>query len=401
MKNKILSFIKLVGPGFIIASLVLGPGSLTVSSKIGASFGYSFLWVIVIAIIPMVTYTSMAARYGTLHKVSILTTIAQTYGKWFSITIGISIFIATSSFQFANNMGIGIAMSALTGTKEFIWPVVFTLSTVVLIYWTKNLYSILEKIMMVMVIIMIVSFLVNIFIVKPDIINVSKGFIPDGSVLNHSKELLALVGTTFSLVGAIFQAYLVQDKGWSINSIKESLRDTKVGIFMLGIISALVIITSAAALHPYQIEVNSAADMALQLEALFGSYSKYIFSIGLAAAAFSSLVVNAIIGGSLLSDSLGLGKSMNDKYPKIFTFVVLLIGLLVSIFFRGNIIYAIVTAQSATLIGVPFIAVGLFLLMNNKKVMGSYTNNKKQNAIGLFGFLLVVIMVYFLIQKLF
>ena len=60
--KRIIKLLSLFGPGFIIASLVLGPGSLTVSSKIGASYGYSFLWVIVIAVIPMIIYTTIAGR---------------------------------------------------------------------------------------------------------------------------------------------------------------------------------------------------------------------------------------------------------------------------------------------------------------------------------------------------
>ena len=399
--KKIIALLSLFGPGFIIASLVLGPGSLTVSSKIGASYGYSFLWVIVIAIIPMITYTSMAARYGVLHKKTILNTISDTYGKWFSIIIGVSVFIATASFQFGNNLGIGIAMSSITGTAEFIWPIVFTTTAIVLIFWTKNLYKALEKIMIAMVLIMILSFFVNIVIIKPNIADIAMGFIPETTVFQHIGELIALTGTTFALVGALFQSYLVQDKGWNITNLKQSLRDTKTGIIILGFISALIIITSATALFPNNIEVNSAADMALQLEALFGNGAKYIFSIGLAAAAFSSLVVNAIIGGSLFSDSLGLGKSMNDKYPKIFTLFILLIGMLIAIFFKGNIIFAIITAQGATLLGVPFIALALFLIANNKKIMGEYVNNKQQNAVALFGFILVSLMVYFLFKQLF
>lgn len=401
MKNRIKIIMSFMGPGFIIASLVLGPGSLTVSSKIGASYGYSFLWIIVLAVIPMITYTSIAARYGVLHKDTLLFTISKTYGKWFSIIIGTSVFIATTSFQFGNNLGIGIAISSITETPEFIWPIVFTSTAVLLIFWTKNLYKALEKIMIAMVLIMILSFFINIIIVKPNIVAVAKGFIPASTVFNHTGELIALTGTTFALVGALFQSYLVQDKGWNIKNLKQSLHDTKIGIVILGFISALIIITSATALHPKGIEVNSAADMALQLEALFGNSAKYIFSIGLAAAAFSSLVVNAIIGGSLLSDSLGLGKSMNDKFPKIFTLVILLIGMVIAIFFKGNIIYAIILAQGATLLGVPFIALALFLIANNKKIMGEYVNNKRQNIIAVFGFGLVSLMVFFLIKQLF
>ena len=108
MLDRIKELFKSVGPGFIIASVVLGPGSITVASRIGSEYGYSFLWVIFIAAIFMITYTSMGARFGVMNSKSMLQTIADSYGRWFAVLIGISAFLSASSFQFGNNLGIGI-----------------------------------------------------------------------------------------------------------------------------------------------------------------------------------------------------------------------------------------------------------------------------------------------------
>ena len=139
--------------------------------------------------------------------------------------------------------------------------------------------------------------------------------------------------------------------------------------------------------------------MALQMEALFGASAKVIFSVGLCAAAFSSMMVNSVIGGGLLADGLGLSRSMNDTRTKIFIIAVLLIGMLVAVFFRGNVIYALIMAQASTMLTVPLIAVGLFMVLNNKKVMGEYRNNIRQNIIAVAGFLVVSLMVYFMYQN--
>jgi Mn2+/Fe2+ NRAMP family transporter len=191
----------------------------------------------------------------------------------------------------------------------------------------------------------------------------------------------------------------VQEKGWKVENLKSGLRDSYIGVGTLGLISMLIIITSASALFPRGIEVKSAGDMAIQLESLFGSYAKYIFSFGLCAAAFSSLIVNPVIGAGLLSDSLGLGRSMDAKAPKIVTVIILLTGMSVAIFFRGNVIYALIIAQAATLVGVPMIAIGITLLLNNKKVMGEYKNTITQNIFASLGFILISIMLYFTAGK--
>ncbi|MCF6268947.1 MAG: Nramp family divalent metal transporter [Melioribacteraceae bacterium] len=396
----IKKIIKSIGPAFILASLVLGPGSITVASSIGSKSGFNFLWVVVVAGISMVIYTSMAARFGIVNEDSILKTISEKYSKWFAVSIGVAAFFAAISWQFGNNLGIGIAMGAITGVDEYVWPLIFTPLGIVLIFYTKNLYKILEKIMMFLVMIMIAAFAFNLILIKPNLISVAKGFLPLSFSSNNFDEIVALVATTFVLPAAMYQAYLVRDKGWKKNNISEGVASSNMGVIMLGLVTVMIIITSAAALHPAGIVVNSAADMAVQLETLFGSYAKYIFSAGLCAAGFSSLMVNAVIGGGLLSDSLNLGSSMNDKMPKIFTSVILITGMLIAVFFKGNIIYALIMAQASSLFGVPLIAVGIFLITNNKAVMGEYINNKLQNGLGIFGFILILIMVYYMFNKL-
>lgn len=400
MLQRIKEIIKSLGPGFIIASVVLGPGSIAVASRIGSEKGYSFLWVVVLAAICMIVYTSMAVRFGVTKEKSILETIAGKYGRWFAVLIGISSFMSASSFQFGNNLGIGIGMEGITGIDERVWPLIFTSLAIVLLFWAKNLYKVLEKLMMVLVMVMILAFFINLLLTTPDPAQVVKGFLPLSLEMGDLDIVAALIATTFAVNGAIYQSYLVQNKGWKVAHLKRGLNDTYMGIFFLALISIMIIITSAAALKPQGITVNSAADMAIQLEALFGSYAKIIFSFGLCAAAFSSLMVNAVIGGGLLSDGLGLGRSMNEKMPRIFTAVILVLGMLIAVFFRGDVIYALIIAQASTIMSVPLIAVGMYLILNNKQIMGKFRNNTRQNVLAILGFLLICIIVYYLYSKL-
>jgi manganese transport protein len=400
MLSKLKSIVNSLGPGIIIAAVVLGPGSITVSSQIGASYGYTFLWVLLLACIFMITYTSISARFGVTNNMSILQTISVKYGKWFSVTIGTAAFLASLSFQFGNNFGIGIGMNGITGIDERVWPLIFTPLALLLMFGAKNLYKILEKLMMALVLIMIISFFINLVLTRPEILPLAAGFIPHAVEKEQLGILAALLGTSFSLAGAMYHSYLAQDKGWKEENLKGSLKDTYFGIIMLATITAVIIITSASSLHPLGIKVTSAADMALQLEALFGPYAKVIFSVGLCAAAFSSLMVNALIGGGLMSDGLGLGRSMNQKMPKIFAMIILIAGMLVAVFLRGNVIYALIMAQASSILAVPLIGLGLFLVANNKEVMGIYRNNPRQNIFALIGLFSITLMVYFMYRSL-
>ncbi|TMU50727.1 Nramp family divalent metal transporter [Flagellimonas algicola] len=394
---------KMVGPGFIMAAVVLGPGSITISSDIGATYGYNFLWVVLIAAIFMVGYTNMSTRFGVLHDRSILSLIAKKYGKWFSVLIGISSFLASLSFQFGNNIGAGMGMESLTGIDDTYWLFLFTPLAMLLVFLSQNLYKALEKMMLVMVVLMIAAFAINLIFIKPEFDKIAVGFIPRYLAIENMNPIIALVGTTLSLNGALYQSYLVQSKGWKLKDKSKSIRDSNLGVFLLATISVLVIITAAATLNPFNISVNSATDMAIQLESILGNHAKYIFSLGFISAAFSSLIINAVIGGGLLADGLGMGKSMNEKMPKLFTGVILVTGMIVSIYVAnnmGNPVYSLILAQASSMLSVPLIGVGLLLVVNSKKVMGIHKNSPYQNLIGLMGFMVICILVFMMFQRL-
>ena len=59
-----------------------------------------------------------------------------------------------------------------------------------------------------------------------------------------------------------------------------------------------------------------------------------------------------------------------------------------------------IMAQASSMLAVPLIALGLFLVLNNKKVMGPDRNNLLQNIIALAGFIVISLMVYFMYQNL-
>ncbi len=54
-----------------------------------------------------------------------------------------------------------------------------------------------------------------------------------------------------------------------------------------------------------------------------------------------------------------------------------------------------------TIVSLILFAIRIFLLANNKEVMGEFVNNKWQNGIAIFGFVLISSMVYLMISKLF
>ncbi|WP_420798535.1 NRAMP family divalent metal transporter [Paenibacillus dendritiformis] len=375
----------LLGPGFITAATVLGPGSITVSSSAGALMQYSVLWVLVIAAVFMSAFTVIAGKIGCLNRDSLLFIVQQQYGRWLAILIGLSVFLITAGFQTGNNIGVGLAFDTAFGGGIALWAGVFLVIALIFIWTSSNFYKLLEKVMMLMVILMIIAFIGNLFRISPDLGTLAAGFVPSPPAIWGL--VIAISATSFSIAGAAGQAYMVQGKGWQPQDLRKSNASAVVGIAVLCGLTIIIMITSAAVLAPQGIQVQSALDMAIQLEPLLGPLAKWLFLLGLFAASFSSFVANAVLGGMLLSDGFGWGRTLNDKSVKIFTSLLLAGSTLIAILAEANPIQLIIMAQATTVLGAPLIAIVLLLLGNNKKVLGSRTNGWFTNIIAGLAFL--------------
>lgn len=245
--------------------------------------------------------------------------------------------------------------------------------------------------MLFLVGLMLFSFVTTLFLVNPDWSRVAAGFVP--SIPEGSLGLvIAFTASAFSMVGAFFQSYLVQERLKQNPEIKENSRNSITGIFILGLMSAIVLISAAAVLNRQGIKVTSASDMAKALEPLFGRYAASLFLTGLFGAAFSSLVGNASLGGTLLGDALGFGSQLTSKMVRVLIALVMIIGATIAIIFGKLPLELIVFAQSVTIFLVPFIGIALYAIANDVKIMGSLVNSPAFKIIGALGLLVLMVL---------
>lgn len=403
-KNKSIPRWKLwlssLGPGIITSAIIFGPSKMTITSKLGANYGFSMIWLIVVAIYFLILYTTMAARIGIATNQSLLQTVGQKWGKSFRIIVGIGVFFVATSFQSGNSVGVGIALAEPTSTPVEFWIILFNILGLGLLFF-KDLYKVLEKLMIALVAMMLLAFLLTLLKIQPDIKQIVNGATP--SLPRGSEGLvIAFMASCFSLVAAFYQGYLVQErKRISMGRIVKS-NESVPGLIILGVLVFIVMICAGSVLHSKGLPVNSALDMAKALEPLFGKYSEILFLAGLFGASFSSLVGNAAIGGTLLGDALGYGYQLSNKAVKLLIALVMVIGAVVAISFGKQLpLHLIVMAQSVTIFIVPLIGIVLYVIGNDEKIMGPLKNNRTQKIMGMVGLLLVVILAIYNAKNLF
>ncbi|MEM9660488.1 MAG: divalent metal cation transporter, partial [Planctomycetota bacterium] len=360
------------------------------SSKAGCQYGYQMLWVLAVASLLMICMTTLGAMLGIYGAKSPCQEIADRCGRPAAVAIGVVLFLIVACFQSSNNVAV---IASLDGFARFLLPAadgrqpdfdargvlkplaLLTLNGTVVaaIYAARSLYRPIEKLMMCLVLVMLVGFTINIVLARPSLTAALRGLAPSapggadgeffptivaGEIRDSYWVLQGLIATTLSLAGAFFQAYLVREKKWTRTNMKAGLIDSITGIAVLGGVSALIMITSAAAFYGKvaPAELATASDVARQLEPLFGAKATLLFSLGLFAAAFSSLLGNALIGGTILADSLGRGGTMDGGWSKGLTVLTLALGMSAAVAATAadfETVYLIVFAQALTVLGIP------------------------------------------------
>lgn len=388
-----------LGPGIITAALVFGPSKMTITSKLGADYGYNLLWIVVVAIFFMTIFTIMGARIGVASSQSLLNTIRLKWGNVAAMAVGIGIFFVATSFQAGNSIGVGIAVGEATNTSHVLWIIVFNLLGISLLFF-RAFYKVLEKLMIFLVALMLFAFVTTLFFAKPSLSGIAGGLVPQ-LPMGSTGLVIAFFASCFSIVGAFYQSYLVQERIKINPEIKETNSNSITGIVILGVMSAIVMICAAAVLNVKGIKVNNASDMARALEPLFGSAASIFFLIGLFGASFSSLVGNATVGGALLGDAFGNGSQLNSKTVKIFIALVMIFGAAIAIKFGTLPLELIVFAQSVTIFLVPFIGIAMYAISNDPKIMGKHVNSLSVKIIGAIGLLILIFLALSNVKELF
>lgn len=362
-----------LGPTLITAAVVIGPGTITVASKLGASQGYDLLWVILVSAVFMWTFVTMAVRVAIVNNESLLSVLARLYGRWLAVLVGVLSFTVVTAFQLSNYLACATALNALSGISENTWIAIVGAAGLFFLL-LRQLYRAAEKVMSALVFAMVAAFAVNMVVSRPDWSAVAAGVIPGRWPGELTSLVVAMVATTFSVIAAFYQGALARQKGWGVQDLSLSRREAAIGLGLLATISCVILITAGTVLRG--MEVTNAAALAGQFEPVMGPIAVWMFSLGFLAAAFSSVVINPMVGGGLLSDGLGLGDGVNDKWPRLLTGIGMLAGIVLAYLTlrSGTALEGIVFAQHSTVLAVPLCAIVLMILANDRRAVGEHRN---------------------------
>ena len=395
-----------IGPGFIITSAFIGPGTITLCTLSGIDFGYSLIWCIVFSIIATSYLQDLSARIGVISRLGLGEIFKSSSNglvkNIFFVFVFMSLFIGNSAYESGNISGTVMGIETFTGSGLVdlsgnqinllsILVAIFLIS--IIIYGSYNLF---EKALVGLVFVMSITFIVTAILSKPDLGEIFKGLIPrinDGNFI----YVIGLIGTTVVPYNLFLHSYVARKKWKSEKEYKSSVIDTCLSIFIGGIISMAIIITSAGARGLIDgNQIKNAIDMGRQLSPFLGDFSRYFISIGLLSAGITSSITAPVATSYALSSIFNYNPEWKDKGFKLVSVVVILIGT-VSSSISYNPIYIIKLAQFINGLFLPVIGISLLWAANQSAFLGKYVNSRSYNLIGI---LIIILSVFISLRSL-
>ncbi len=385
--RKLGIFLAILGPGLITASADNDASGIATYSLVGSHYGYSMLWIIVAITIGEVVVAEMGARMGAVTGKGTADLIRENFGvkiTFLSLVLLVIANLGTTIGQFA-----GIAAGAeLFGVSRYIAVPLAALVLIVVVIWSS--YSYVEKFLLVLSLFSL-SYIVSAFMGKPDWGLVLKdALVPtfDSSPM-FLLVVLATVGTTITPWGICYIQSSVADKKTDLKDYKYTRLDVAFGSAWGNVVSAFIIIATAATLFTQGIRVDSAEQAALALEPLMGSAARVLFAVGLLGASVLAGSVLALASSYYLCEAFGWERGLNFKlheapvYYGIFIAAIVISALVILI--PGLPLFSVMwLSQTLNAVFLPVLLVLVLKLVNDRRLMGSWVNSRLQNAMGVF-----------------
>ena len=381
--QKILAVVLVFGPGIFAIGYTIGTGSVTSMIVAGSTYGMQLLWVLLLSCI----FSGMLMfAYGNYALVTGETALYafKKHLKWGKL-IAILIILGVSFGQWNSLMGIlGISANIIYEIFLIYFPdlggykyeTVLTVAIVVMVVFYRFLligkYAFFEKILVIFVTIMGLSFIISLFMVYPLPIEVAKGLIPSIPKVEGGQMMVAaFVGTTMAAATFLSRPLFVKGKGWTIKNLGQQKKDSIIAACLVFLISASVMAVASGALFHQGQPVTEVLDMVNTLEPVAGKFALTLFFFGTLSAGLSSIFPCLLIAPILLADYQSGELDTSSKQFKIITAIACLFALIVPVF-GANPIEMQIVSQVFNVFVLPLVIVGIILLINNEKLMHKY-----------------------------
>lgn len=383
--RRIAVFLAILGPGIITGSVDNDAGGITTYSVAGADFGYTLIWTLIPAFIVLFVIQEMNARMGIVTGKGLADLIRENAGVRITFFIFLGLLLADILNTTTEFAGVAGSMEVFGVSKYISVPLVAIMVWVLVV---KGTYKIAERIFLVFSVCLL-TYVVSAIMGKPHWGEIGQSIIHPQIKMDESSiaMVIGLVGTTIAPWMQFYMQSSVIEKGLKMRNYKYTILDIAIGSTATVVVAFFIIVACASTLHENNIQINFAKDAALALKPLAGNLSSQVFAFGLFIASIFSATILPLATAFYVCEAFGFEAGIDKKWEEAPEFYVLYTGILIIaagiiLMPKAPLIQISLWSQIINGMLLPVVLICMILIVNRKKIMGTYVNKPIQNIIG-------------------
>ena len=291
------------GPAYMVAVGYMDPGNWATDIAAGSKFGYSLLWVLLMANFMAILLQTLAARLGLVTGRDLAQACRDTYNPFVRWCLFILCEIAIAACDLAEVLGTAIGLHLLTGIP-MMWAVSVTvLDVLMLLAMQRSGIRKLEAFIICLIAMVAACFVIELFLTEPSITGIASGLIPTGMSPEALYIAIGVLGATVMPHNLYLHSSLVQSR--NVKRTKEgiaqgtkfNLIDSSIALNAALFVNAGILIMAAAAFSTRGVAVEGIMDAHKLLDNVLGTkLAPILFAIALIGAGQSSTITGTLAG---------------------------------------------------------------------------------------------------------
>lgn len=373
--SKLRQLSKFLGPAFIVSVAYVDPGNFATNISGGSKFGYSLIWVVLFSNLMAIFLQIMSAKLGIATGHNLPEMCAKVFPKSVNWIFWIVAEIGAMATDLAEFLGGTLGLYLLFNIPMIYAGLLTGLITFFICYMEKYGQKVIEIIISILVAIICIAYTIELFLSKPDWIQVGvHTIIP--SLPNNDALLIAvgMLGATVMPHVIYLHSQLVQHR-CTDSSIKGKLKhlkmekiDVSIAMNIAFIVNAAMVVVSAAVFNKNGLIVDTIEQAHTSLQPLLGSLSSGAFGIALLASGLSSSAVGTIAGQTIMKGFVNISIPINIR--RLITMMPALLIISIGI----NPMNVLVLSQVALSFILPFPIIQMLIIAKRKDLMGPLVN---------------------------
>jgi len=388
-----LSTLLFAGPAVVASIAYMDPGNFATNIQAGARYGYTLLWVVLMANLIAMLFQALSAKLGIVTGRNLAEMCRDRFPPRIVLAMWFVSEIAAMATDLAEFLGGAIGLALLFHMPLLYGMGVTAVVTYGILMFESRGFRPMELFIGALVSVIGLCYVIELFIAPVDWASAATHTVlpqmPDSQALMIA---VGIIGATVMPHAVYLHSGLTQHRLSPRNDsdrrklVHYSNREVIVALAVAGLVNMAMVMMASAAFHAGHSEVAEIETAYHTLTPLLGGAAAAVFLVSLIASGISSSVVGTMAGQMIMQGFVGFG------IPLWLRRVVTMAPAFVVVALGVDTTTALVVSQVILSIALPVPMIALLLFTRDRKVMGDFANSRLVTGIAIAGAAIVLLL---------